>query len=275
MPPSLPPAALRAPEPEKKSPFRSVIIRIGMDGPSPGAEAYATIQRSTGAFYGTARRYYGRFEPTYMFAGVMKELVVEAGCFAGIPARRRGGDRRAAIARMLADALEAYRAAGAACHVNRVLDTRMTAGEYLASTRRGSIPAIGPADAGGRAAAAGGCPAVEGNLRDGECACSAREDQFEAACPRCGRDTALVHRGYYPPDGVAAAAAAERRRRRHEGEPRPTLQWVRPHGKCPASNSHTPVILPAGAPRRWETGDFMLCRSFGMLDPIPHVYGVE
>ena len=253
IPPAPPPDALRAREPEASSTPRPAVIRIGVGAPPRIAEVRAAADASTSASRRSARRYYRIFAPEYLMSEDGDLLVqIEMGCFSGIPLRRRGGARRRALAGILADALDAYRAHGIPCHVNRVLDTTMTDSEYW-DVRRGSF--------------------IEGDCVEGECAISAREPGLEIECPLCGRGTTMARRGRYPRDRAAAAGGEEWRRRGLRGEPRPTLQWVRPHGACEASNSHSLVLVPAGAPSSGELRDFVLARAFGYLDRIPHVYG--
>ncbi len=140
------------------------------------------------------------------------------------------------------------------CHANRVLDTRMAASEYLAE--RDVV------------------------LREGLCggagarAVSAREPGARTACPRRGAGTTMAFRGRCPPDRAAGAGLAGLRRRGLGGEPRPALRRVRPRVKRGASNSHSLVLVRAGAP---EAGGvlraFVLAGAFGAGGRIPRAYG--
>ena len=247
---------MQAREPPRISPFRPVMIRIGVDDPARPSASFKSIQEPTFGLHVSVRAHYMRYVPVY-FLSAKTRLVdaVELGCFDGIPARRSRGARRRAITDLLEDALAAYRAYDVPCSVNRVLDTRMTGDEYDVAVHN--------------------YPTTEGSRIDEECAASPREAGNEIECPLCGAGTTMARRGDYPWDGQAKAGAAKWRSRGLAGEPRPTLQWVRPHGKCEASNSHSLVILPAGAPRAGRTGGFVLVRAFGEEDRIPHVYEAD
>ncbi len=155
---------------------------------------------------------------------------------------------------MLAGILDAYRAHGMPCEANRILDTRMTFDEFVDAAK----PRY----------------AWEGSRIDGECAASGRDAGTVIACPDCGRSTTMVRRGDYPRDERAECGMAEWRRAGMAGEPRPTLQWVRPHGECVVSNSHSLMLLTADAPGDGGTlRDFALVWVFEEADRIPHVYG--
>ncbi len=234
--------------------MRPVVIRIGLKEPSRSTETAETVGPITEAFQESVHRSYNSVMIRHCELGEEDLLErIHIGCFDGIPVGRRSGARRRAIARMLGDILGAYRARGVACRVNRVLDTRMTGDEYRAAESY---------------------PGEEGSFDgEAECAISAREPGLEIECPLCGRGTTMARRGSYPRDRAAAAGEAEWRRRGLQGEPRPTLQWVRPHGTCGASNAHSLVLVPAGAPPSGELRDFVLAKAFMPMYRIPHVYG--
>ncbi len=232
------------------------MIRFGMEEPTRSKETRASMREPTHAFSYAVLRYYRRFMRTYITSGGVEKLDgIEIGCMDGIPMVRRPGARRRAITAILGAALDAYRARGVRCHVNRVLDTRMTADEYKA--------------------AVGKYRSIEGSCDALECGISAREPGMKIECPVCGAGTTMAHRGEYVWGEDAEAAMPEWRRRGLQGEPRPTLQWVRPHGKCPASNSHSLVLVPAGAPRDGgAAGAFVLARTYVLEEQIPNAYGV-
>ncbi len=233
--------------------IRSVVIRLDVE-PSRPAVTHARFWKGDSGTPAAVHEYYDEsVQAGYPAGGAQPIRTIELGCFAGISVRR-GGARRGIVAGIVEGALDAYRARGAPCAVNRILDTRMTMDEFM-DAQEPRRPA-------------------EGSRIDKECAVSPREAGIGIRCPRCGKTTTMARRGRYPRDAHAEAGMAEWRLRGLGGEPRPTLQWVRPHGKCEASNSHSLVILPAGAPRSGEfRGGFVLARIFGAEERIPHVYG--
>ncbi len=201
-----------------------------------------------------ASEHYAGFEPSIFEENEGLVDSIELGCFRGLRARKRRGARRGIISGMLRAAPDSCRARGVPCHANRVLDTRMAAAECLAER-----------DIGLREGLCGGA---------GARAVSAREPGARTACPRRGAGTTMAFRGRYPPDRAAEAGMAEWRGRGLAGEPRPTLQRVRPRVKRGASNSHSLVLVRAGAP---EAGGvlraFVLAGAFGAGERIPRAYG--
>ncbi len=242
-------------ERERKGRLLPFVVYLHVDEPSRSDGALAAAREPTEMLRGSASGHYGRVIIGYLFSGSGGDLeLIKLGFFRGFPARRRRGARRGIVAGILAGVLDAYRASGVACRVSRVVDTRMTAAEYRAAAKS--------------------YPGAEGSGIDEECGISAREAGIGIECPRCGKMTTMARRGDYPWDGEAEAGMEEWRGRGLAGEPRPTLQWVRPHGKCDASNSHSLVILPAGAPRSGRfRGGFVLVRTFVHPESVPHVYG--
>ena len=248
---------MQAREPVKRSALRSAIIRFSVD---PQSQMYSAD--STGKFDGGIKKivyeHYNMIVPSYYSFQETKMVgVIEIGCFDGIRVKRRKDARRRAIAGMLENLKNMYGMANVMCTVNRVLDTRMTSGDYLKTMKVGTTMEGSCIGAGAKRVF------------------SPREAGIGITCPRCGKEATMVRRGDYPQDGEVEAGAAEWRNRGIGGEPRPTLQWMRPHGKCAASNSHSLVLLPAGAPQdEGRCDDFVLAKTFGMSERIPNVYGV-
>ncbi len=249
------PAARGAPGGKGTGRLLPVVIYLVVEEPSRSDGTLATVEKIAEGLRDPTCRYYERLIVRYLVSENGKNLeMIKLGFFYGNPVRRRRGARRRIISSILAAVLDVYRASGVAFRLSRVIDTRMTAAEYRALEDS--------------------YPGAEGSGEDVECGISAREAGIGIECPLCGAGTTMARRGDYPWDAHAKSGLAEWRRRGLGGEPRPTLQWVRPHGECAYSNSHSLVLVPAGAPRDGGSlGGFVLVRKFAHHDSVPHVYG--